>query len=57
MSLLKYTVYINSLLISGHCCKIYHLLSTTVGYADDLASGSINESKLKQVMKIVYQHG
>ena len=46
MSLLKYTVFINLLLFqlksSGHCCKIYHLPSAPVGYADDLASGSVN---------------
>ena len=61
MSLLKYTVFINFLLVqlksSGHSCKIYHLPSAPVGYADDLASGSVNEYKLNQVMRIVYRHG
>ena len=61
LSLLKYTLFINSLLIqlknSGYCCKIYHEPSTPVGYAYDLASGSINVTKLNQVMRIVYQHG
>ena len=54
MSLLKNMVFINSLLIqlrdSGHCCKISQVPSTPVGYADDLVSGCINESKLRQVM-------
>ena len=61
MSLLKYTLFINSLLVqlkrSGLCCKIYRTPSTPVGYADDLASGCINDIRLNQVMDIVYQHG
>ena len=56
-----YTVFINSLLVqlksSGHCCKIYRLPSAPVGYADDIASGCVNEYKLNQVMRIVYKHG
>ena len=50
MSLLNYTVFINSLLVqlktSGYWCKIYRLPIAPVGYADDLASGCINEFKL-----------
>ena len=61
MPLLKYTMFINSLLVqlkeSGYRCKIYQMPSTLVGYADDLAAGCINERKLNNVMKIVYQHG
>ena len=61
MSLLKYTLFINSLLVqlklSGLCCKINRTPSTPVGYADDLASGCINANRLRQVMDIVYQHG
>ena len=61
LSLLKYTVFINSLLVqlksSGHCCKIYHLPSAPIVYAYDLASGCVNEYKLNQVMRIVYRHG
>ena len=61
MSLLKYTIFINSLPVqlkeSGYCCKIYQMPSILVGYADDLAAGCINERKLNNVMKIVYQHG
>ena len=57
---LKYTVFINSLLVqlktSGYCYKIYRLPSAPVGYADDFASGCINEFKLNQVMKMVYRH-
>ena len=61
MSLLKYTVYINSLLVqlktSDLCCKIYRLPSAPVGYADDLAAGCIDEYRLNQVMRIVHRHG
>ena len=61
MSLIKYTVFINSLLVylknSGHCCKLYNTPSTPVGYADDLATGCINNRKLDRVMEVVYQHG
>ena len=46
MSLIKYTVFINSLLVqlkmSGFCCKIYTTPSTPVRYADDLATGCYN---------------
>ena len=60
MSLLNYTLFINSLLVqlklSGLCCKIYRTPSTPVGYADDLARGCINVNRLNQVMDIVYQH-
>ena len=31
--------------------------SSPVGYADDLASGCIDEHRLNQVMRIVYRHG
>ena len=61
LSLLKYTVFINSLLVqlknSGNCCKIYRTPSTPVGYADDLATGCSSERKLNNIMDIVYQHG
>ena len=54
LSLLRYTLFINSLFVhlknSGYCCTIYREPSTPVGYADDLAAGSINETKLNQVM-------
>ena len=58
MSLLKYTVLINSLLIqlknSGNCCRIYQTPSTPVGYADDLATGCSSERKLNNIRDIVY---
>ena len=60
MSLLKYTIYINSLLVqlkASGLCKIYQLPSSPVGYADDLASGCIDEHRFNQVMRIVYRHG
>ena len=61
MSLLKYTVFINSLLVelknSNLCVKVYDMPSTPVGYADDLATGCFNKTKLDLVMNIVYRHG
>ena len=61
MSLIKYTVFINSLLVhlknSGYCCKLYQTPSTPVGYADDLATACVNNRKLERVMDIVYRHG
>ena len=60
MSLIKYTVFIDSLLVylknSGFCCKLYDMPSTPVGYADDLATGCPNNRKLERVMETVYQH-
>ena len=47
LSLLKYTVFINSLItelkVSGLCCKLYRTPSTPVGYADDLATCSTSK--------------
>ena len=61
MSLLKYTVFINSLLVqlkqSQLCCKMYKTPSAPVGYADDLAAACLNKHKMSQVMDIVYAHG
>ena len=61
MSLLKYTVFINSLLTqlkhSQLCCKLYKTPSAPVGYADDLAAACVNKHKMDQVMDIVYSHG
>ena len=49
LSLLKYTVFINSLILklksSELCCKVYMTPSRLVGYADDLAT--CNNSKYK----------
>ena len=61
MSLIKYTVFINSLLVdlknSKTCCMIYKTPSTPVGYADDLAAACRSKLKMDRVMEIVYAHG
>ena len=61
LSLLKYTVFINSLINdlkhSGLCCKIYMTLSTPVGYADDLATCSTSKFKLDKAINVVAAHG
>ena len=61
MSLIKYTVFINSLLVrlkaSGYYCKLYHTPSTPVGYANDLATACTNNWKIERVMDIVHRHG
>ena len=61
LSLLKYTVFINSLLVSlqnsGLCAKIYRTPCTPQGYADDLATCCISKRRTDAVMEIVYRHG
>ena len=61
LSLLKYTVFINSLLTSlrdsGLCAKIYRTPSTPQGYADDLAAACISKRRIDEVMSAVYNHG
>ena len=61
LSLLKYTVFINSLLIklrdSGLCAKIYTTPSAPLGYADDLAACCLSKRKTDAVMAAVYDHG
>ena len=61
MSLLKNTVFINSLLVdlreSKVCCMIYKTPSTPVGYADDLAAACNSKPKMDRAMEIVYAHG
>ena len=61
MSLMKYTVFINSLIVtlkeSGICCKIYTTPSTPLGYADDVATCCVSKLKLDKAMDIVYSHG
>ena len=61
MSLIKYTAFINSLIIqlkeSGFRCSIRRILSSTVGYADDLATCCLSERKLEGALKVVQQHG
>ena len=59
--LLKYTVFINSLILelksSGLCCKLYRTSSTPVGYADDLATCSTSMYNLDRAIDIVASHG
>ena len=61
MSLLKYTVFINSLLDqlkrSRLCCNLFVTPSMPVGYADDLAAASPSKTKMDRVMEVVYAHG
>ena len=60
MSLIKYTVFINSLLVdlknSKTCCMIYKTPSTPVGYADDLSAACSSKLKMDRVMEIMYAH-
>ena len=61
MSLMKYTVFINSLLVqlknSDICCKLYRTPSTPLGYADDVATCCLSKHKLDRAMTIVHDHG
>ena len=61
MSLMKYTVFINSLLTtlknSDICARIYRTPSTPLGYADDVATCCLSKPKLDKAMDIVYRHG
>ena len=61
MSLIKYTAFINSLIIllkeSGMCCSIGRIPSSPAGYADDLAACCTSERKMDGVLRIVYRHG
>ena len=61
MSLIKYTLFIDSLIVilreSGLCCSIGRIPSSPVGYADDLAACCVSERKLDGALKVVYQHG
>ena len=61
MSLMKYTIFINSLLVdlknAEICCKLYATPSTPLGYADDVATACLLKNKLDQAMDIVHSHG
>ena len=61
MSLLKYTVFINSLLEelknSRLCCSFFSSPSMLVGYADDLAAACLGKNKMDRAMDVVYAHG
>ena len=60
LSLMKYTVFIDSLLRelenSQLCCSIYRIVTSPVGYADDLAASTTNKYRMDRVMDIVYGH-
>ena len=61
MSLLKYTVFIKSLLEqlknSPLCCNYFSNPSMPVGYADDLAAACLSKVKMDRAMEVVYAHG
>ena len=61
LSLVKYTVYIDSLIVSlersNLCCGIYRVKSSPVGYADDMAACTTSKRKMDLVMEKVHQHG
>ena len=61
MSLIKYTAFINSLIVtlknSNLCCKIYRVPSLPVGYADDLAACCLDQDRLRRSMDVVHAHG
>ena len=60
LSLIKYAVFINSLLVelenSEMCSVIYGIRTSPLGYADDIASASISRGRIEAVMKIVFAH-
>ena len=60
LSLLKYVVFINSLLIqlaeSGRCCTIQGIKTSPLGYADDIASASTSKYKVDNTLLEVYNH-
>ena len=61
MSLMKYAIFINSLLVKlkneNICCKIFNTPSTPLGYADDVATACLSKPRLDRAMEIVYTHG
>ena len=60
LSLFKYLVFINSLLVSleasGLCCAIQGIPVSPLGYADDLAAATISKMRMDRVLNKVYQH-
>ena len=60
LSLLKYTAFINSLLItlkeSNLCSQIYNIKSSPLGYVDDIAAASTSKARIDLVLNIVHQH-
>ena len=61
MSLMKYTIFVNSLLVklkdSDLCCKIYNTPSTPLGYADDIATCCSSKHRTDMAMGIVHDKG
>ena len=61
MSLMKYTVLINSLLKnlmnSNLCCKLYETPNSPVGDTNDFAQCFLAKNKVDRAMYIVYKHG
>ena len=61
LSLLKYTAFINELILSlqhsGLCCGVHDIPTCPPGYADDLATACLSKSKTDQVLNIVNNYG
>ena len=61
LSLMKYVIFINSLLVElkkeNICCKLYTTPSTPLGYADDVATCCLTKRRLDRAMDIVHSHG
>ena len=61
LSLLKYTAFINELILSlqhsGLCCGVHDIPTCPSGYADDLATACLSKSKTDQVLNIVNNYG
>ena len=61
MSLMKYAIFINSLLVNlknaNICCKIYTTPVKHSPYADDIAMVCLWKKKLDKAMEIVHNHG
>ena len=60
LSLIKYTAFIDSLIVtleqSGACASIYGTDISPLGYADDIASASVSEGDIDNVLRIADRH-
>ena len=60
LSLLKYTAFINTLLVtlqdSGLYCALARLKTSPLGYADDVAAASTSKNNTDRILNIVHQH-
>ena len=60
LSLVKYIIFINSLLVtlkdSDMCSKIYNVKTSPLGYADDLAVANTDKRKVDLMLHIVNKH-